>query len=473
MLHERGVTLHTRCRVTDLGFTPGVRSGTVDTRPLGLDQPVRAVEGDTPVVADDPAAVVGVGQPGDDADLACGAHGGRVGVEDTVVVGLAVGPEDLGHQRVGLIAVRLQTVLHHPQTAVGHDRPLHGGVRLETDDQLAVPVDAAEQTAARQRLLEHLLHSAHRADGLLAPHRERITLAPPVAGADPVAFTGREEAANWLETERAVILAAVRDDRTRTHCASQCWQLAITVELHLDRHGRWQEQLALQSAALDAAQRAADLSGRAHAHRALGFVHGRLENPAEAVRHLESALEVFAAAGDSAGRARTHRYLAFQANKGDRHDEALTHCAAAHALYREAGHLVGQTQVSNEVGWTHILRGDHAQAILDCQVAIGLHQHLDDQNGEAAAWDSLGYAHHHLGRHREAIGCYQRALLLYRRVHDTYLEADTLVHIGDSLEALGDMAGADASWRQSLEILENIAHPEAETLRKRLVQNAG
>ncbi|MDQ0935420.1 oleate hydratase [Streptomyces turgidiscabies] len=30
-LRERGVTLHTRCRVTDLGFTPGVRSGTVDT----------------------------------------------------------------------------------------------------------------------------------------------------------------------------------------------------------------------------------------------------------------------------------------------------------------------------------------------------------------------------------------------------------------------------------------------------------
>ncbi|WP_405776666.1 AfsR/SARP family transcriptional regulator [Streptomyces sp. NBC_01538] len=349
----------------------------------------------------------------------------------------------------------------------------HDLLRVYAGELLGEQDDAAEQTAARQRLLEHLLHSAHRADGLLAPHRERITLAPPVAGADPVAFTGREEAANWLETERAVILAAVRDDGAQTHCASQCWQLAITVELHLDRHGRWQEQLALQSAALDAAQKAADLSGRAHAHRALGFVHGRLENPAEAVRHLESALEVFAAAGDPAGRARTHRYLAFQANKGDRHDEALTHYAAAHALYRKAGHVVGQAQVSNEVGWTHILRGDHAQALLDCQEAIGLHQHLDDQNGEAAAWDSLGYAHHHLGRHREAIGCYQRALLLYRRLHDTYLEADTLVHIGDSLEALGDMARADASWRQALEILENIAHPEAETLRKRLIQNPG
>lgn len=30
-LRERGVTVHTGCRVTDLGFTPGIRSGTVDT----------------------------------------------------------------------------------------------------------------------------------------------------------------------------------------------------------------------------------------------------------------------------------------------------------------------------------------------------------------------------------------------------------------------------------------------------------
>ncbi|MEW2120764.1 BTAD domain-containing putative transcriptional regulator [Streptomyces sp. NPDC005474] len=348
----------------------------------------------------------------------------------------------------------------------------HDLLRVYAGELLGEQDDTASTAAARQRLLEHLLHSAHRADALLAPHRERITLAPPAAGADPVAFTGREEAANWLETERAVILAAVRDDGAQTHCASLCWRLATTVELHLDRHGRWQEQLALQSAALEAAERAADLSGRAHAHRALGFVHGRLENPAEAVRHLESALEVFAVAGDPAGRARTHRYLAFQANKADRHDEALTHYAAAHAFYREAGHLVGQAQVFNEVGWTHILRGDHAQALLDCRQAIDLHQHLDDQNGEAAAWDSLGYAHHHLGRHREAIGCYQHALSLYRRLHDTYLEADTLVHIGDSFEARGDLAQADASWRQALEILENIAHPDAETLRKRLVQNA-
>lgn len=118
---------------------PGVQQGALGT--LGRHEPVGAVERDAPVVADDAAAAVGVRQSGDDARLAGGAHGGGVGVEHAVVVGLAVGAEDLGDEGVGFVAVRLQAVLHHAHAAVGHDRPLERGVGLQADDQFAVPVD--------------------------------------------------------------------------------------------------------------------------------------------------------------------------------------------------------------------------------------------------------------------------------------------------------------------------------------------
>lgn len=48
-LRERGVTLHTRCRVTDLGFGPGVHSGTVETLHLsrdGRDEKITVTPGD-------------------------------------------------------------------------------------------------------------------------------------------------------------------------------------------------------------------------------------------------------------------------------------------------------------------------------------------------------------------------------------------------------------------------------------------
>ncbi|MFI5963927.1 oleate hydratase [Streptomyces asoensis] len=53
-LRERGVALHTGCRVTDLGFTPGVRSGTVDAVHLsrhGRDERIAVGPEDLVVVA--------------------------------------------------------------------------------------------------------------------------------------------------------------------------------------------------------------------------------------------------------------------------------------------------------------------------------------------------------------------------------------------------------------------------------------
>ncbi|MFF5358485.1 BTAD domain-containing putative transcriptional regulator [Streptomyces scabiei] len=344
----------------------------------------------------------------------------------------------------------------------------HDLLRAYAGELLRVHDSPRDQAEALARLLDHLLHGAHRASAMLAPHRERLALPAPADGAAPVEFADREEAANWMEVHRPVILAAVAHGPARLHAASRCWQLASTVEFHLDRHGRWQEQLTLQSAALDAAERSGDLSGRAHAHRALGFGHGRLGAGERAREHLTTALELFVTGADPGGEARTHRYLAFFENKEGRHEAALAHYSVAHALYTDMGQRSGRAQVHNEVGWTHILRGDYTHALVECRLALDLHHHLDDVNGEAAAWDSLGYAHHHLGAYERAVDCYRHALTLYRLLHDEYLEADTLVHIGDSREAAGDSAEARTSWRQALLILDRLAHPDAESVRQRL-----
>ncbi|WP_055526235.1 AfsR/SARP family transcriptional regulator [Streptomyces graminilatus] len=344
----------------------------------------------------------------------------------------------------------------------------HDLLRAYAGDLLQAHDSQDDQILALRRLLDHLLHSARHASALLAPQGEQPALPDPVDGAVVVGFRTREQAANWLESERAVILAAVAHGPARTHLPSRCWQLAATVELHLDRLGRWQEQLALQTAALDAAERAGDQTGRAHAHRALGFVHGRLGDPDAATEHLTTALDLFRAVADPAGEARTQRYLAFQANRDGRHEDALIHYGLAHTLYADSGNLTGQAQVHNEVGWTHILRGDHSRALVECHRAIDLHRQLGNPNGEAAAWDSLGYAHHHLSDHEQAIDCYRQALTLYRHLHDAYLEADTLVHIGDSQQAAGAPADADGSWRQALRILERLGHPDAAAVRQRL-----
>ena len=69
---------------------------------LALDQPVDAVERHAPVVADDAAAAVGVGQPGEDVRAAARADVGGVGVEHALVVRLPVLGERLDDVRIRL-----------------------------------------------------------------------------------------------------------------------------------------------------------------------------------------------------------------------------------------------------------------------------------------------------------------------------------------------------------------------------------
>ncbi|MGW5234776.1 AfsR/SARP family transcriptional regulator [Streptomyces nodosus] len=338
--------------------------------------------------------------------------------------------------------------------------------------ELGEDQDTAEELyTARCRMLDHYLHSAHAADTVLAPSRDRIELSPRQAGVTTASFADQTGATDWLDGNLSAMLAAVELD-ARRGSGRHSWQLAVTLELYLDRNGRWQEQLTAQTTAAATARRLGDTRGQAHAHRALGFVTGRLERWDEADENLSRSLELFGDIGDTVGQARVHRYFALLANRRSDHGRALDHYGSAHALYRSAGHRSGEASVFNEIGWTYILLGQYGEALEECGRSLEAHRAIGDRNGEAAAWDSLGYAHHHLREHDRALECYEHALALYRVIKDAYLEADTLTHIGDAHHAAGRPVEAALAWRQGLEILARIGHPDAALVCGRLTDLA-
>ncbi|WP_327238238.1 tetratricopeptide repeat protein [Streptomyces sp. NBC_01317] len=324
-----------------------------------------------------------------------------------------------------------------------------------------------DRSAARHRMQDHYLHTALAADTSMAPHRERFPLPPAAPGSGPLTFPDAREAADWIERERSVLLSSVEQD-ARYGSTGHCWRLAAILELFLDRRGRWQEQLTLQTFAVTAAQRLGDVYGQAHAHQVLGFVSGRLKRHDEARAQLSRALELYGELNDPIGMGRAHRYLAYQSNGLGRHLQALEHYRQAAVYYREASHTAGLGSIFNEVGWTYILLGEHEKALGQCRQSLALHQEIGDRNGEAAAWDSLGYAHHHLRRYQQALASYGHALDLYRDLRDCPLEADTLVHIGDTQAALGAPVRAASAWAHALEIFDGFDHPDAEAVRDRL-----
>lgn len=119
---------------------------------------------------------------------------------------------------------------------------------------------AQELATARRRMLDHYLHSAHAADSVLMPSRDRVRLRPHTADVTVQRFTEQVGAADWLDTHRSVLLAAI--DQDAWHGSGEhSWQLATLLELYLGRSGRRQEQLGAQTSAAGAAQRLGDLRG--------------------------------------------------------------------------------------------------------------------------------------------------------------------------------------------------------------------
>ncbi len=352
--------------------------------------------------------------------------------------------------------------------------------------ELADEHPAAETHAARRRVLDHYLRSAHAAAATLLPQRmERIPLPEPAPGAVPESFTDTTSALRWLTVTRPVLLAAA-EQAAATGLPTHAWQLAACLDRFLDRQGHWQDQLTLHGLALDAATHADDWLGQAYAHRSLGFAHDRLgqgqaymyHSPSsahdrlghrdKAGAHLRRALGLFTMLGDRHDRALTHRYLAYHANFGTRYREALGHYREALGHYRAESFLPGQASALNETGMTHILRGEYGLALTQCRESLDLHQRLADRVGEASAWHNLGCAHQHLGEHDQALACYRHALDIHRGSGDRAPEADVLHHIGDTHQDRGDTDSARDTWRCALAILDDLGHPDGRLVREKL-----
>jgi tetratricopeptide (TPR) repeat protein len=318
-----------------------------------------------------------------------------------------------------------------------------------TASELAEPT----RQASMERVVDFYLHTAYVADCVLEPHAPPIRLEPPAPHVRPHPLPDDPAAMAWLGIEHPHLIAAQHTAAIQ-HRHHVVWQLAWALTTFHDRRGHRHDDLAVWSAALDAATHLPDLTMRIHAHRLLGRAYSRLERHEEAMGHLHRALALANNRQDPGLQAHVHRTLALVWGGRGNDRQALGHARHSLELLRNLDLPVWEAHLLNDVGWYAARLGEFDTARSHCNEALTLHQQHHHPIGEAEALSSLGYIDHHTSRHRRAIRRYERAVALYRALGNTYEVANTLSRLGHPHTALRRHDQARAVWQAALELYQ-------------------
>jgi len=340
-------------------------------------------------------------------------------------LGLVPGPDFDAHAAAALDGTSLDQARRHlgelyDEHLVTEPAPgryvLHDLLR-EHARALVATGDPAESGAATEQLLDYYLDTALAAGQHIPRGNPSLgSLPPPRPPTCAPTLAAPEQAAAWLEAERANLHAAA-DYAAANELPRHAMLIPAAMASFLALRGHFDQAFALHQTALAAARRAGDRPGQARALMLLSDVQFWT--------------------GDSAA--------------GTAAEQAL-------ALFRDLGDRVGQGDALNGLAMVHRLTGHYPAAVICHQQALDLFRDVGDQRGQADILCNLSHLHCLTGNYLAARACVEQALELSRAVGDRTGQASALQCLGMVLRLAGDYEAATASQEQSLELFRGLGH---------------
>ncbi|MEO3826329.1 BTAD domain-containing putative transcriptional regulator [Actinomadura sp. B10D3] len=312
----------------------------------------------------------------------------------------------------------------------------------------------ADREAARHRIVDHYVQSAHAAVLPLHGHIEIVAPDAPLPGVSVAGFAGPDEAMAWFTAERPALLAVLKL-AAELGLDRQVCHLARPLFVFLQRQGHWLGQAETQRTALAAARRLGDPVEETRAHRNLAWALADLGRFDDAHRNLDAALE--RSYDDPTGQAWTHYHRDLVFTIQGREADALAAARRAHDLFERLGDQAGQAIALTNLGWHHGRLGNHRQALNLCEQALILHQKSGNRSAETHTLSCLADTHLQMGDPAGAVPWYRQAVDLFRELGDRYGEASTFAHLGACHRLAGDHASAHRHWRRAHGLLGGLA----------------
>ena len=347
----------------------------------------------------------------------------------------------------------------------------HDLIRAYAQELVHRHEDSATRAQAFDRLVSHYRQTAYHADLLLRPP---IVLDPPepVEAVVTTVLHDDSEAVAWFNAEREVIKAVIRREIEYGRAGS-AWRLAVSLQQFNHREGWWRDWAAISRACLEAATSAGDDFGRAYLTRALAGAEYRLGHRDSATLLLYESLDLFVMLGNRRQEAMVHHNLGLVSDGQQEFADAIDYFERALRTFESLGDQHWQVTTSCCVGsaLTALGRSDSCLEVIDRVRPIA------DAQGDPylqglCDW-TLAECRHARGELPAALTSWERAAASFERTGYRMGLVDTLLHRGDTELALGDPAGARATWQRALDLLGEHRHvPLATKLENRLAQPA-
>lgn len=230
--------------------------------------------------------------------------------------------------------------------------------------------------------------------------------------------------------------------------------------------GRYQEAKALLEQASSTNKELSRLSNQATVLINLSSIERDQGNYSLALKHLESSLKIYKEIGERPLEGTTLNLIGAVHDLQGSYSKAFTAHQAALVIAQSIGDLDEEANALSALGRTYDKLGQYEQAQIFYQDALAIFKDISDVTGEASVLSQLGENADKQGLYPAALSFYEAALKLHRQTGNVGRESLSLLNLGQVQINLNDLAGAEASLQQSLEIQERIGvrKDKAETL---------
>ncbi|MFI6346472.1 AfsR/SARP family transcriptional regulator [Streptomyces sp. NPDC050560] len=334
----------------------------------------------------------------------------------------------------------------------------------------------AESRRALERLVDHYVSAASRADRLAYPYRVRISGPVSSTGGSWPGFGDASAAEQWFLLERRNLLGVL--EWLENNSTSQRLSTAVHVLagfLEADGHfptaapllhravahwrgtgraaeqgralldlssactgaGRYGEAQAAARESLALARSLEDVRLECEALHRLALIFWFTARYAEGLPLLERSLRLSSEAGDGLNIARSQNLLGVVHHHLDHQETAVKYFRLAYTGATAVGDIRGRYMVLNNISERHQKMGNHAEAERTLREAIQLAEVLGKKGEMATLTMNLANTMTVLGRAAEALDLYEKALPELRAVGDVRGEALSLNSMGVALRHLG------------------------------------